>query len=468
MMNDTTLENIPKKLLQFLFIILLLLVGFFASYISQLLPKGSVWNDHLADGLLLIRGIAPELPTYPMWGYSLLAGLFKENIIFFQGIIMFVIFSCWYKSILDFTTPANYSYKQTKIINNPVFVAIVLIPFIFLSLSFYSNSITYLFVFYSVWLLYTTVESKKENSMKYYAFSGLLIGLGFNFRAEVLILGILLFLALCAFGIIENHKKHYFKMAVIYLVPMILATIPWGTYTNLTVGQTLPSSTNGGAVMYLGLGTLPNNPWNIVDSDEYVGKIAHKNKLGSAWSVDANKYFKQQYFTAIKEHPNSFLKRVFLGWRSMLTQGVYLPNIRMLASQGNNKDEILFDYLNEKLKQSLGLNVNEKDMEKYNAMGLSNKNLLLKHYAIVLSEYILRSMYLSILILLLVTCTFLSLKTKFNSFISLIFLSHLFFVSLIAGFIQTLPRHTTVLLPIFLSTIIILTNQIIKKNRKDS
>ncbi|MFH1218949.1 MAG: glycosyltransferase family 39 protein [Candidatus Eisenbacteria bacterium] len=440
-----------RKSLQFLFIVLL--ASSLAFYISGLLPKGGgVWDGHLKAGLLFLKGSIPKIPAYPMWGYSLLSGVFKENITLFQGALLLVVCLYWYKSLFGFATIVQHPRKLTKIIENPIVVAIMLVPFIFLSLSYFSNSMASILVFWGVWMLYLAVENKR--GIGYYAASGLLIGLGFNFRSENLLLGILLFFALLAFGFLKRRVGHYLRMAAMFLITLFLAVLPWITYTSFTVKQPLLCSTNAGAVMYLGLGILPNNPWNILPGDGYVLRIASERNLGSPWSADANEYFRLHYLQSIKEHPMSFVKRVVVGCRHMLMQGLYFPDFRNLVS--DNRDKILVDYLNERMQLAFGLKANRMQLEQYRSMGIDSKALSFRHYAIVVSEYGLRFMYLCIFIMLLGSCILLSLKTRFDSFAAFIFTAHFAFILFRAGFIQTLPRHTTLVLPILISTMIVL------------
>lgn len=63
----------------------------------------------------------------------------------------------------------------------------ILVPFISLSISYYSNSVTYMLAFCATWMLYLAVEGRR--GIGYYAAGGLLTGLAFNFRSEILLLG---------------------------------------------------------------------------------------------------------------------------------------------------------------------------------------------------------------------------------------------------------------------------------------
>ena len=145
-----------------------------------------------------------------------------------------------------------------------------------------------------------------------------------------------------------------------------------------------------------------------------------------------------------------------VGWRHMLTHGVYFPHFRGVFTLGNDREKILCDYVNERLKLACGLNVNEEQWEEYGRMGISSDDLSFRHYAIVVVEYLLRLIYVGIFVMLLGACIVLSVKTRCKECISCILAAHFVFVLCVAGFIQTLPRHTTVLVPISVYAVIVL------------
>lgn len=428
------------------------LLSFLSLKITLMLPKGGVWENHVECGLLFLKGLIPKTPAYPMWGYSLLAGLFNEKIVIFQGMLLFIICVYWYDSLIKYSSKDVYHSKLVNIICNPNVIAIILAPFFFLSYSYFSNSISTIFVFIGAWILYIAVENRNTF---HFIVSAFFIGLSFHFRSESLLLGILFIIALLVFGVIKHSAKYYLRRAFLFFITLFITILPWIIYTGSTLNKVELSSTNAGAVMYIGLGTLPGNPWYITENDSYAHKIALERSFDSPWSSDANKYFRQQYYISIKKYPIAFLKRVLLGCRHMLTQGLYFPNFRN-CFYFTKEDAVAIDFINESLKQAIGLSVNSLEMEQYK---LSRIVFSYKHYAIVFLEYGLRFLYLCIFIVLLILCFKLSLETKFNYFISYLYIVHLIFILFTAGFIQTLPRHTTLVLPIFLSSLIVLGKQ---------
>jgi hypothetical protein len=204
--------------------------------------------------------------------------------------------------------------------------------------------------------------------------------------------------------------------------------------------------------MYLGLGLLQDNPWGIEDSDEFVAEIADANGLGSPWSYESNKYFKQEFVAAIAEHPGSFAKRVVHGWVQVLTQGVYLPDFRELLA--DDDDLLLVDVINEDWKERLGLNVNQNDVARYHDLGLSPDDADLTHYGVLIAEYGLRAFYAAVFLLLLVLSTLVAVVSRPVRFVSCVLVAYIGFELIVTCLVFPVPRHTTIVLPVLLMTLL--------------
>ena len=433
-----------------------------AYLISTSFEFSGIWHRHAVAGNHFLNNEIPELHSYPMWGLSfLVAGLGKPAALGVQAIVTLFICIFWYSTILNQVGNIKNS-KYIRYLKSGPLVAIMMFPFIMITISEHANSFVCLLTLLG-WSLLSLLRSNNLKGVKYYILSGVLFGIAYNFRAEALLLIVLMFMAILLSGLLENRLKTFTSKGSIFLFSALIMTLPWLTYTG-TVGKSIQlSSTNGGAVMYLGLGYLPNNPWGIVADDRFVAKIAEDNGFISPWSESANIYFTEQYINAVVSEPASFIYRVIHGWKLMFMQGIELPNMRRLFSQGGHDFEVI-DFLNENIKKSLGLSVNIKELNSYHEKGINNQDIMSKHYLIVLTEYSLRLIYAMLFLSLVLMAVYLSIKDRFNSFTSLSFIGYFAFSLLIAGFIQTLPRHTTILLPILISTIVILDAKFNSKN----
>ena len=287
---------------------------------------GSMWDSHYDSGKLLLNGKIPDLPAYPMWGYSLLAGILGKYIVLFQisiALVLLFLLSYHAKESLN-----KIKSAKLKLLFNPIILTILLIPWFFLQASYFSNSIYSQLVVAGYWVL--IIAYKKDFNSKFLILSAILIGLGFNFRTEALITAILLILSLIIYNFKIGFRKLLLYKIIIFTIFFSVCLIPWLFYTKATIGKPILTTTNGGAVSYLGLGINPKNPWGIISNDAYVDKIARQTINKSPWSVEADDYFRRAYIVAVKENPIAFITRIVYGCKLMLIQGLFVPEMEPL------------------------------------------------------------------------------------------------------------------------------------------
>jgi hypothetical protein len=148
---------------------------------------------------------------------------------------------------------------------------------------------------------------------------------------------------------------------------------------------------------------------------------------------------------------------VAIGIRQLVGQGVYLPNLRAIASrvsgdQGSLAQKI--DCENERVKGALGLNVNEQQLADYKESGACGDALHIGLLALVLTEYGIRFAFL-LSVAGLFGVFLVSLRKKpAATFLDYVVVSHIALLVLFAGLVQTLPRHTTIIVPILLSAVL--------------
>jgi len=274
------------------------IIGLFSYFAAS--TGDHLFPHHLERGALFLEGAYNDPASWPIWGYSLLAGVLGPWVIIFQWVIML-----WALSFWCFNTKPKYPQPAPtyeKIILSPYFKALLLTPFVFLSVSYFAYGLALLLMFYGTWLIY--VNLKNQNTILYYIYSGLIFGLAANIRSDILLFVFLLCTSLTIYAIYIKNFRIIIKTISLCLMILILL-IPWATFTYKTIGEARLTSTNGGGVMYIGLGILPDNPWGIITNDIYAEQIA-ENKLGnvSPWSLKADKFFKQEYVKLIKDQPD--------------------------------------------------------------------------------------------------------------------------------------------------------------------
>ena len=425
-----------------------LMIG--SSVISFYSYKGGVWDGHVIDGNLFMSGGVPDLVAYPMWGYSLLAGLFGELIVVLQSVILFIFLSYWYGEIVKVGMD-NAPFLLTN--SGKCLLVLLVLPFVFLGVSYYSNSMAYVFSMFGVLMLSHAVEEGKSNL--YYAFSGILLGFGYNFRSEVLIIAVIVLTLYIIYSVIHNGKSRIiFVRSLVFVVGFVVLMIPWLFYTKAYTGKFEVTSTNGPAVMYIGLGYLNNNPWNIKPYDNFARAIAKDNGISSQWSSEAKELFAEKYKDAVLAHPVAFVERIFLGIKLMMTQGLYIPNIRSLVAGNDPIETKKIDYLNERLKKYLGLYFNEREFNHYLKIGIVDSDIEFRHKFVIFFEYFVRMLYALIAIIFIAFPVYLIASKRFGHFVHYLYGAHLLFISLVAGLVQSFPRHTTIIVPIAILSLV--------------
>jgi len=99
--------------------------------------------------------------------------------------------------------------------------------------------------------LYT--KGEEYNSMRYFIFTGLVVGISMLFRPDVMLLPIFFLLVLAI-----RHKKRYWKYISVLIISSYLTILPW-TIRNYTVFKKIvPISTGAGWVMTVGIGSVDN------------------------------------------------------------------------------------------------------------------------------------------------------------------------------------------------------------------
>ena len=411
-------------------------------FIAIILPGDGVWNRNLNAGSDFLSGVLPSPPAYPIWGYSLFSQVMEEYTPVLQSILLYPLLFL----LVRHTGQIAAGTKHPSI--RGLMLVILLLPFIFLSTSLYTSSVAAILMISGTLLIIKGIRDEYRPGPLFTA--GLLIGLAYNFRAEILIYGLAVAGCLLLYLARHGRFKTDCKGILVYVAVMLTCTIPWISYTASVLDRPSITSTNGGGTMYFGLGIREDNPWNIIDSDDFVENIADQLEFGSAWSEKANRHFKIEFMNAVQEHPRAFVDRIVTGWIYMMKQGLYFPDFRALHTSSQYRAEL--DYVNEVFKQNLGLNVNQEQLRKYKEMGISNNVISIGQYFIVVSEYFLRVVFALVFLALVIGSIYTSIVTRFRYIESYLFVAYSGILLAVAGLIQTNPRHTTLILPILIIT----------------
>lgn len=433
---------------------LILAAGFLilGSISAYTLPLGSVWYASLENGKTLIAGQTPTVPAYPMWGYCFLVALMGKTVIILQALFAFLFV------LLCFPENRWTTFRLLKISPSCAFqlvCGVLLLPWFFLVTTSLTKSITSILICVGTCCLYKGVTNK---NLLLVTLAGVSLGLGFNIRNEVIILAFLYFLVLFVDELRKDSAwRAKLKVLVSFAGSVAIFTIPWLVYTKLTLGHPELGATNSGAVKYLGLGVLPNNPWGIIPSDAYVWEVAANHNIKTPWGYEADQFFTSKFNEAVEAHPKAFLRRILRGWQLLFMQGLYFPDFRQLfyVDIGNRvfevkKEYIPYDYLNENLKEALHLKIDDSLIKRYESEGVGFHQVKLKHWFAVLGEYFIRGFFALVFVCTVGALLFRVIRYRTLDLRITLPLACLGFDLFIAGFVQTLPSHTTQVWPVLI------------------
>ena len=179
------------------------------------------------------------MDSYPMWGYPIVISIFQNNetlVLLFHFLLLLI------SSIIYF----NYSHN---FINSKIIKGLVGILFIFYSLTISVKWPDAVLVF--LLFIFCFFHSKK-----YFLFATISLALAYNFRSEALI-----FLLIYSTYLIINKKKIHL-LALLFL-------LPWNVLQYISNNKIVLTSSNSGSVLYITLGQLKDNIWNIEHSDNF-------------------------------------------------------------------------------------------------------------------------------------------------------------------------------------------------------
>ena len=106
-------------------------------------------------------------------------------------------------------------------------------------------------------------------------------------------------------------------------IPMI----PWMLYSYSVTSKPLVTSTNGGHVLFIGLGQLPGNKWGITpsDSDPLMHSLLKdgQDETCHSCSYEADRVLKKEFLNRIKSDPGEFGKKILHSLKQTTTGGAY-------------------------------------------------------------------------------------------------------------------------------------------------
>jgi hypothetical protein len=307
---------------------------------------------------IILSGFDPSAgkygtPTFPMWGYGWVF-LITENkllILLFQNVL--AIFSAWF--FIKYLEVNDILVKKGVMILK-LLVVVSLPWYAFNSIMWpYSLAVSLFLISFALLVDYFSSENNKIIKV---LLSGILFGLMLNFRSDYYLMPIGIAVIIILFRRFEIWAT---KGALLWMMSTYFLLLPWSLYSKHATGHYLFTSTNGGHVLFIGLGNLPNNKWGITpyDEDPLMRKLI-EGKFGKGHSTlvyDSDQFLRHKFRDMVKEDPGEYLRKAIYSFRSMITHGVYPgrffespdchPNCWKNFSKGKRMPTLVFAFVTE-------------------------------------------------------------------------------------------------------------------------
>jgi hypothetical protein len=272
---------------------------------------------------IILAGFDPAagihgVPTFPMWGYGwlLLLTEHKLALLLLQHALALAAAGIFLGSA------ERGGWLDRSALRLVKGLLIVSLPwYAFHSLRWpYSIAIS---LFLVSCALLADVLAGRRGSLPRLLFSALCFGGVLNFRSEYIYLPLLLLLAAAA----VRGWGAVWGPALLWLAVAYLLLVPWALYAKRATGHYLLTSTNGGHVLFTGLGNLPDNKWGITPSDgDPVMRRLVEARFGRYYPslrYDSDRLLTREFLRRVREDPGEYLRKVVHVLPEMLLGGVY-------------------------------------------------------------------------------------------------------------------------------------------------
>ena len=313
-MNRTKISNIFLN--NYLFIFLLIteiifcsLFNFRSNTQSGLIQTYLQYANFIHSGFNF--SVEPYLYTFPMWGYGFILSITKSKvfIIILQQLIAFVVVL-----FID-STLFRLKWRNSSRIIFRLFV-ITGLPWFFFHTVIWPYSLGANLLMLGIFSLFRYSDSQK---ITWLVFSSLSFGLMLNFRSDYLFYVVFLVVLI---PILQWAKFRKIKVLhiTLWIGLIFLLLLPWSQYSKLKSGHRLFKTTNKGHFLFISLGQLPDNPWNItpVDKDSIMVQLV-KDNLGQKNTMNyrADTFLTKKWWNLIKENPGGFARKCLVNFNKI-------------------------------------------------------------------------------------------------------------------------------------------------------
>lgn len=247
---------------------------------------------------------------YPLWGYT---GIVLLDVFFAgsSGILLSVI-----QYLLCFSA-IYYFYKAFQLKPRYYHLALLL-PFIALCSVKWPDAIVGCL---TVFIFYNIKDYLNTSRLRKLILAGAFFGITVNFRSEYIYLPLFLAVFILLPSLKNFNKKIIYTAAALF-ISSLLFLLPWSIRSLTQTGEYRLGASNGWSVMYISLGQLPGNPWEIAPFDKSAFDFTKKSGI-YPYTPQGDKLLKDESLKLIKENPLAYAEKAGYNFLMCMIRGVY-------------------------------------------------------------------------------------------------------------------------------------------------
>lgn len=319
-------------------------------------PQEGVFGCIKGIAVWLNGGQMPEVVTWPAWGYAWVIALIPSlNLVI-------VLQACL--GVLALTLLAKKLWSDMPGQRTVLTVLLLLaIPWYTLQVTLYPSALAGSLALLA---LISFNRALINNDMRWALMAGALMGLAQNFRTEFVLLSVFLGISVVGLKRFDILKIPSLKPVWVFIITALILQLPWAGFYYAQTGRFSLTESNFGHVMYVSLGSHPNNPWGISGDDQAAGEAVRRQGYAcSSLSEQGNKVLLRLVRQDVMMHPYGVIQGNVQRLKNMLLAPFSWgePNL-------DEKGTLDLDVLREELKCRLGVAVNVRKLKNHRIRGL--------------------------------------------------------------------------------------------------
>ncbi len=180
--------------------------------------------------------------------------------------------------------------------------------------------------------------------LRWIALAGAIFGLSLNFRSDGYLLALII-AAILLWLVWPEGRARAIRCCCLWLAATYSMLAPWMVYTYSTIGAATLTSTNGGHVLFMGLGQLPGNKWGLTadDGDLRMHELLarHFGEPRSSYTYESDVFLKRSFVDIVQADTGEYIKKCSWNMASFLLDGFYAGVFDPAHSRINSKNELI-------------------------------------------------------------------------------------------------------------------------------